>query len=43
MFDKLMSKLRACKHENTNAYDYIRNDGMIDSMLVEDDYKRRRR
>jgi hypothetical protein len=41
MFDSLLSKLRACQHKNTNAYDYIRNDGMLDEMLIQDDYRRR--
>jgi len=35
-------KLRACRHENANAYEYIRNDGMINDIVSTDDYNRRR-
>lgn len=41
MFNKLLRKLRDCKHQNTNAYDYIRNDGHIEELVAQDDHKRR--
>lgn len=36
-------KLKKCSHKNTNVFDYIRNDGMIDDLVSSDDYDTRRR
>jgi hypothetical protein len=36
----LKSKLLACKHANTNAYNYVRDDGLLDEALYEKDPKR---
>lgn len=37
----LKSKLQSCKHLNTNAFNYVRDDGLIDEIVNSDDYKRR--
>jgi hypothetical protein len=37
----LLIKLRKCKHTNTNAYDYIRNDGLVEDLVSRDSYKQR--
>lgn len=38
----LLRKLRICKHENVNVYEYVRNDGGLDDLIACDNYTRRR-
>jgi hypothetical protein len=38
---RLKAKLRACPHHNVNAYDYVRNDGLLDDLIHEGDSKKR--
>jgi hypothetical protein len=36
-------RLKNCKHENTNVYDYVRRDLLLDDLLHADDYRVRDR
>ena len=36
-----LRKLRACKHFNTGAFNYVRDDGFIADLVSDDDYKSR--
>lgn len=35
-------KLKNCKHESTNAFDYVRRDAVLDQLVSHDDYNMRR-
>lgn len=41
MFLSILKKLKNCKHKNVNAYNYVRDDGILDDIINADDYKRR--
>lgn len=36
----LLKKLRGCQHQNTNAFEYVRDDGILEDALDETDPKR---
>jgi len=42
MFLELLLKLRNCKHKNTSACDFVRNDGLLEDIVNSDDFKRRK-
>jgi len=36
-----LKKLKNCRHQNTNAYNYVRDDGLIEDLIAQDDYQAR--
>lgn len=37
----VLKKLRDCRHENMNVFDYIRDDSVLDELFNRDDYEQR--
>jgi hypothetical protein len=35
-------KLKNCDHRNTNVFDYVRRDALLDQLVSHDDYNMRR-